>query len=141
MCYYILYFYYILYHFQPIAKISILAYRYIGRRLVAEVSSACSNYSHNEAQVTIWTIRNILMKIPTLKNTGKLYLKLHRRLFIIKSDFCIMHIISRTFCSFNMHLKTKMLSLGNLLPGNMLSDTSPLISSFFCFSLYFTFCE
>ena len=39
--------------FSRTQKISILAYRYIGRRLVVELSSACSNYSRNEVQVTI----------------------------------------------------------------------------------------
>ena len=39
--------------FSRTQKISILAYRYIGRRLVAEVSAACSNYSRNEVQATI----------------------------------------------------------------------------------------
>ena len=41
-------------YFIPLQSITknILAYRYIGQGLAAEVSSACSNYSTNEVQVT-----------------------------------------------------------------------------------------
>ena len=122
MRYYILYFYYILQHFQPIAKKQYISLSIHWVRAAADVSSACSNYSLNDVQVTIWTICDILMKIPILKNTDKLYLKFHWWLFIMKSGFYIMHIIYRTFCLFKLHSKTKMSLLGNLLPDDMLSE-------------------
>ena len=104
-----------LYDFQPISKKkkkrnNILAYRYISRGL--QSISTCSNYSINEAICSV--ICDILMKIPILKNTGKLYLKMHWKVFIKKSSFYIMHIISRTiFFAQNAFPK-------KLLPGNLL---------------------
>ena len=49
----LLYFILLLYFIPLSAERKKSVYRYIGRRLVAEVSSACSNYSRNEVQVTI----------------------------------------------------------------------------------------